>query len=281
MKVSVIIPVYNEAKEITSCLESLNAQSYKNIEVIVVDDGSTDKTLEVISNFKSEISNLKLLDQNHKGPGSARNLGAANASGKILVFVDADMTFDKNFIEKLTSPINSGKAIGTFSKDEFVSNSNNVWSTCWNINRNLPKDRMLPKNYPNSAPVFRAILKKEFDRVGGFETTGQYIDDWSLSQKLGSKSQMAPNAVYYHANPGSLKEVWHQARWIGKNNFISGSFIRILKSLFIYNPVSSIIVGITKSIIYQNINFLIFKVVYDFAILTSTLKSFTQEPQYK
>lgn len=279
--ISVIIPVYNEEQDISACLKSLKSQFYKNIEIIVVDDGSTDKTKEILKKLQRANYKLQIIHQNHKGPGSARNLGASKASGEILVFVDADMTFDKYFIEKLVSPIISGKAIGTFSRDEFVSNKNNIWSICWNINRNLPKERMIPKNYPNTAPVYRAILKKEFDRVGGFETTGQYTDDWSLSQKLDIKSQAAPNALYYHANPSSLKEIWHQARWIGKNDFISGNTLRILKSFIIYNPISSIIIGFVKSLIYQNIHFLIFKIIYDAAILTSLFKSFASEPQAK
>lgn len=287
-KVSIIIPVYNEEKEITACLESLNNQTYKNLEIILIDDGSTDRTTQAISNFASplgndlfRISNFQLLHQQHNGPGTARNLGASNSTGEILVFVDADMTFDKEFISNLIKPILNGKSIGTFSKNELVSNYKNPWSICWNINKNLPIDRMLPKDYGDTAPVFRAILKKEFDRVGGFETTGQYIDDWSLSQKLGIKSTVAPGAVYYHTNPASLKEVWHQARWIGKNSFLSGNVLRIIKSLLIYNLVASAITAIFKSIKYKNFHFLVFKLTYDLAIFTSVIMSFSSEPKYK
>src|SRR3972149_7564948 len=123
--ISVIIPIYNEETTIGECLNSLSKQSYKNLEVILVDDGSTDNTLHVIKNLKSlvrtrevKISNLILLKQNHKGPGPARNLGASRAKGEILVFVDADMTFEKDFVKDLTAPIIKGKTIGTFSKNE-------------------------------------------------------------------------------------------------------------------------------------------------------------------
>src|SRR3989338_5607166 len=138
--VSVIIPIYNEEEVIENCLESLAKQSYKDLEVILVDDGSTDRTLEIIRNWKFEIGNLKLLEQKHMGPGVARNLGASEANGDILVFVDADMAFDKNFVKDLVKPILDGKSIGTFSKNEFVTNKDNIWSICWNINRNLPAD---------------------------------------------------------------------------------------------------------------------------------------------
>src|SRR3989344_6018981 len=102
--ISVIIPVFNEEKTIGECLNSIKDQSYKHMEIIVVDDGSSDSTRNIVKGF----SDIKLLTQSHKGPGQARSLGAANAKGEILVFVDADMTFDKDFIGDLVKPILEG-----------------------------------------------------------------------------------------------------------------------------------------------------------------------------
>src|SRR3990167_5069479 len=101
-QISVIIPVYNEEKVIGRCLESLACQTLKLKEIIVVDDGSSDKTLQVLSNFQFSIFNFQLLQQRHKGAGAARNAGAAKATGEILVFVDADMRFHPKFLEELT-----------------------------------------------------------------------------------------------------------------------------------------------------------------------------------
>src|SRR3989344_4603321 len=228
MLVSIIIPVYNEEATIKKCIETLRNQSYEPLEIIIVDDSSTDKTVEIIK--KCQMSNVKckMFRQHHLGPGPARNLGAKQAEGKILVFVDADMTFDKNFIKDLIQPIINERAIGTFSKNEMNANKDNIWSACWNINRNWPIDRLIPPDYPETAPVFRAILKREFEKVSGFDATGEYTDDWSLSRKLGQKSTLAKGAIYNHSNPDNLKEVFKQARWIGKNEFIAGNFIRII-----------------------------------------------------
>lgn len=274
--VSVVIPVYNEEKVLEHCLNSLKLQSYKPVEIIVVDDGSTDNTPQIAKTF-----NVKFSSQNHKGPGPARNLGATKANGEILVFVDSDMTFEKNFIKDLTKPILNGKTIGTFSKNEMNANKNNVWSRCWNINRNWPLERLIPPDYPNTAPVFRAILKEEFNRVGGFDATGEYTDDWSLSRKLKKNSTLAKGAIYFHSNPGSLKEIYKQARWIGKNEFISGSVLRRIRSFVKYSLVLSIMIGVSKSLFFTTPQFLIFKIIYDFAITTSTVKSFFKEPKYK
>src|SRR3989344_8452161 len=277
--VSIIIPTYNEEKTIANCLKSIKNQTYKPVEVIVVDDGSTDYTEKIIKDLivQDSTKNLKLLHQEHKGPGPARNLGAKYAEGEILVFVDADMTFDKNFVKDLTQPIMSGRAIGTFSKNEMNANKDNIWSACWNINRNWPIDRLIPPDYPETAPVFRAILKREFKKVGGFDATGEYTDDWSLSRKLGQKSTLAKGAIYNHSNPDNLKEVFKQARWIGKNEFIAGNFIRIIRSLFFYSLPTSLIIGIYKSIINYKAKFIIFKLVYDSAIFISVCKAFLKE----
>ncbi|MEK9147232.1 MAG: glycosyltransferase family 2 protein [Patescibacteria group bacterium] len=280
-KITVVIPVYNEQKTIINCLTSLGSQTYKPLEVIVIDDGSTDKTRGIIENLKLKIENLQLLRQKHLGPGPARNLGASKAKGKILVFVDADMTFDKNFIRDLTAPILAGQTIGTFSKNEMNANVDNIWSRCWQINRGWPIDRLIPPDYPDKAPIFRAILKREFDKVDGFDATGEYTDDWSLSRKLGIKSTKAPGAIYYHANPSTLWEVFKQARWIGKNEFISGDLPRRIKSLILYSLPISFLIGLYRSFLNFNFYFLIFKLCYDAAVWISVIKSFFGERKSK
>jgi len=281
--VSIIIPTFNEEKTIANCLKYIKNQTYKPVEVIVVDDGSTDNTEKIIKDLLGQdgAKNLKLIHQNHKGPGPARNLGAKQAEGGILIFADADMTFDKKFVKDLIQPIISGRAIGTFSKNEMNANLQNIWSACWNINRNWPIDRLIPPDYPETAPVFRAILKREFEKVSGFDATGEYTDDWSLSRKLGVKSTLAKGAIYYHSNPDNLEEVFKQARWIGKNEFIAGNLIRKIRSLFFYSLPTSLVIGIYKSIVNFKVKFIIFKLVYDSAIFISVCKSFFKESKVK
>ena len=179
MKISVIIPTYNESNAIGECIASLAKQTYHDFEIIVVDDGSTDETPEKIS------SRVTTLHQNHLGAGAARNLGVKRASGEILVFVDADMTFDKNFLKNLVKPILSGSAKGTFSKYEYVSNWENVWARCWNINQNWEERKRHPRNYPDKQKVFRAILKKEFDRLKqGKEALLALIDEAEIAESV-------------------------------------------------------------------------------------------------
>lgn len=278
--ISIIIPAFNEEKAIGECLSSLLQQTYKDLEVIVVDDGSTDGTKSIVREFVK----VRLLTQDHLGAGAARNLGAKESKGDVLVFVDADMTFDKKFVEQLTKPIRAGRTIGTFSKNEMVENKNNVWSKCWNINKGLPTNRMHKKNYPDKQKVFRAILKKEFKKAGGFDLIG-YLDDYTLSEKLRVEAIAVEGAFFYHKNPGTLKEVYQQARWVGKSEHkrrkIKDEKVMRLISIVRYLPPFTLINGLRKAMFYKLPRFLIFKVVYDVAIEISLLKSFINEQKYK
>lgn len=273
MKVSVIIPTYNEADVISECLQSLSRQTYKDMEIIVVDDGSTDNTNSKLKTQKSklQLKTLKLLRQGHKGAGPARNLGAGHAKGEILVFVDADMTFEPNFIERLVEPIVKGKTKGTFSKEEYVSNPDNVWSQCWGINEGWEEGRRHRENYPDKQKVFRAILKSEFRKAGGFSATG-YADDWTLAEKLGYMATAAPRAKFYHRNPDTLLEVFRHARWVGKREYKLGKIGTAVAIVRASLPIS-LLVGIYKSLFYAKPAFLIFKVVYDFGIFLGAIES--------
>ncbi len=272
MKCSVIIPVYNEASVILDCLQSLIKQTVK-AEIVVVDDGSTDQTSLLINQIERYLP-LKYLTQKHRGPGAARNLGVINAMGNILVFVDADMTFAPDFIEDLIAPIIQSNTKGTFTTEEFVSNWGNIWARCWNFNNNLSGKKRLPDNYPNTAPVFRAILKSEFIKVQGFDEESGWIDDWTLSTKLGYNS-VATKAICYHKNPDNLHEVFNQAIWIGKNENISGDLVKIITNVLRYNPAASVMAGVIKMIRFKAPAFVIFKIIYDLGILVGILKSFT------
>jgi glycosyltransferase involved in cell wall biosynthesis len=270
MKVSVIIPVYNEEETVKNCLESLFKQSCRDLEVIVIDDGSTDKTAEVVSGY-ADSSSLILLKQKHRGAGAARNLGAKQAKGEIFVFVDGDMIFEKNFIKQLIKPILDGKAIGTFSKEEYLLNKENIWAQCWNINRGLPSNRMHPKDYPDKQKVFRAITKQAFVKAGGFDERAGYTDDWSLSEKLGVEAVVAPKAIFYHRNPGDLKEVFVQSRWMGKRRYKLG-LVGILVSLVRVSLPVSTIVGFAKSLLVKKPRFLLFKLISDLGIFIGILE---------
>ncbi len=96
MKFSFIIPTKNEGKYLEGCLQSIRAQSVRGYEIIVVDTNSKDKTKAIARKYKAHVIN-----EPRRGPGVARNTGAKASKGQILVFCDADVRFDRYFLEEL------------------------------------------------------------------------------------------------------------------------------------------------------------------------------------
>lgn len=213
--VSVVIPAYNEARVIARCLGSLLDQTHRPHEIIVVDDGSTDSTREIVRSF----GGVTLIEQTHEGSGAARNKGANAATGEVLCFVDADMHFARDFLAHLVAPIAVGEAIGTFHAIEYVANPHERWARLWNVNQRLPITRKLPEEYPEQQAVFRTIRRDDFLRVGGF-IAGGYDDDLSLAERLGRLAVAAPGAIVWHTNPARLREIYGQACWIGASNTV-------------------------------------------------------------
>lgn len=100
MLVSIIVPVYNGEEYIKKCLDSLLKQTYTNIEIIVIDDGSKDQTPLLLKEYEKE-KRVQVLTKENKGVSSARNKGLAKAKGDFIVFCDSDDYVDENFIEVL------------------------------------------------------------------------------------------------------------------------------------------------------------------------------------
>ena len=98
---SIIIPVYNAEKYIKDCLDSINAQTYKDIEVIIVDDGSTDGTYSIASSYVSRHSNYKLVKVKKGGVSKARNIALGMAMGEYVAFVDADDRLIERMLERI------------------------------------------------------------------------------------------------------------------------------------------------------------------------------------
>ena len=116
--ISIIVPVYNAQKYITKCLESIVTQNFKDIEIIIVNDGSTDNSLKIINFFAKRDSRIKVINKQNDGRAIARNIGLKNSSGEFIMFVDADDELEQGAIKKLYDAIvkdNSDIVIGNVS----------------------------------------------------------------------------------------------------------------------------------------------------------------------
>lgn len=103
--VSIIIPVYNAENYIEKCIKSLINQTYKFLEIIFVNDGSTDSSLQILKKYRLEYNNIIILEQKNKGQGEARNLGIKNARGRFITFADSDDWLSDEYIEVLYKDI--------------------------------------------------------------------------------------------------------------------------------------------------------------------------------
>lgn len=103
MKLSVIIPVYNCDEYLSNCIESVLQQTYYNLEILLIDDGSTDRSGAICDDFAKKDNRIIVLHQKNKGVSAARNLGLKHASGQVISFVDADDTLDLDMYEFLCS----------------------------------------------------------------------------------------------------------------------------------------------------------------------------------
>src|SRR6056297_2118486 len=100
---SVIVPVYNGEKYLKSCLESLAVQTLDNMEVIIIDDGSTDDTTDIARTFEETYRHFRVVRQQNSGRSAARNRGLDMAKGEFIAFVDADDFLDPMMYKKLFS----------------------------------------------------------------------------------------------------------------------------------------------------------------------------------
>lgn len=249
--VSVLIAAYNEAKHLPKCLRSLLSQSYPQIEIIVIDDGSSDDTALVAA----VCERVRVIRQAHAGKAIAVNRGARAATGDILLFLDGDMIFEREYVERMVRPILEGRAVGTCHEDEFVANPENPWAACWQRSAGLPLDRRVvvtDQQRRDGSVIFRAVPRALFLSVGGFDDTG-FHDDQTLAPKLNARATFIAGAACHHHNPETLREVFRTGIWGGKSLALKGGWkamlpyapplvaVRVMRGAITVRPFASVV----------------------------------------
>lgn len=120
-KFSIIIPVYNVEEYIKDCLESVKNQTFKDYEVIVVNDGTKDKSMDIVKNY-----DVKVINQENQGLSGARNTGAKEAKGEYLIFLDSDDWIDKNLLEDVSKVLDDDPDVVRFQIRETFENKDNI-----------------------------------------------------------------------------------------------------------------------------------------------------------
>ena len=119
--VSVIVPVYNVEKYLKRCLDSIVNQTYKNIEVICIDDGSPDNSINILREFEKKDNRIKIIRQKNMGLSKARNVGIDYSSGKYILFVDSDDCIENNMVELMLKKIEDNKLDLVICGNTYVS----------------------------------------------------------------------------------------------------------------------------------------------------------------
>lgn len=219
-RVSVVVPSFNCEKTIARCIECILAQSHPVYEIIIVDDGSTDRTAEIIRTFKT----VKYLYQPNAGPASARNLGGKEADGEFIFFTDSDCLPGKNWI---------GESLKHFKKPDVavvsgsygISNPQSRLARCIHQEILFRHKRLMPA-YPKSFGSYNFGIKREvFRQIGGFNESYRQAsgEDNDLSYKVlkqGFRIYFEPESTVDHFHPTRvfqyLKEQFRHGFWRAK-----------------------------------------------------------------
>jgi glycosyltransferase involved in cell wall biosynthesis len=211
-KYSVVVPAYNSSATIGECLGALARQSISEYEVIVVDDGSTDRTGEIINGFKiadSEGFSLRYIYQPNAGPASARNHGAREAQGDIILFTDADCVPVTTWVQEMAGPFKDPEVSAV--KGAYRTSQRSLWARFAQVEF-LERFEMLKRaQSTDMVDTYSAAFRRAvFHGAGGFDESFPVAnnEDTDLSYKLstaGHKMLFNPGAIVYHLkHPDSL-----------------------------------------------------------------------------
>jgi len=189
-KVSVIIPVYNAQDYLKQCMDSIIGQTIRDIEIICIDDQSTDNSLEILQQYAIRDSRIKVIKQEKSGAGAARNKGLKFASGEYLSFLDADDFFEPNMLEKAYSAgVQNMSDIVVFRSDiydnvkkKFIPNFSTIRTDL------IPKKKSFCfKDLKND--IFRVFIGWAWDKL--------FLRDFVISHQLYFQEQRTTNDLFF------------------------------------------------------------------------------------
>ncbi|TMV50800.1 glycosyltransferase [Paenibacillus mesophilus] len=193
-RVSVIMPCFNDGAYIEEAVASVYAQTYKNIELIIIDDGSDDEnTLNVLNKIKN--SNTKFLRTNRLRPAGARNAGIEQATGKYILPLDSDDIIEKNYVEKAVEILEGNQEVGVvYCYADLFGEKSGRWDL-----PNYSLEKMLLDNVVFVTALFH---KEDWEKVGGFNTNMKHgmedYDFWLSVMELGREIYQIPEVLFHY-----------------------------------------------------------------------------------
>ncbi|MBL7196622.1 MAG: glycosyltransferase [Candidatus Omnitrophica bacterium] len=213
--VSIIVPVYNAEKTIRKCIESLLNIDYMQYDILIIDDESTDKTKEILSEYKNRIH---IIESQHSGPSRCRNIAAKDAKGDFIAFTDSDCIVDKDWITELLKGFVNQKVASVggsqYSPEDETYFGNRV-QDFFDITgflggyiKNKKREDIVEVQHN---PSCNAIYRREvFLEIGSFDEKLWPCEDVDLDYRLKKKGfvfMYNPKAIVYHYRPQSFKQL--------------------------------------------------------------------------
>ena len=205
-KISIVIPIYNVEQYLRECIDSVIKQTYENLEIILVNDGSKDNSLNICKEYLDKDKRIRIIDQKNAGLSAARNVGLEASTGEYVMFIDSDDYMDLNACKVLYNAIEGTDYEFVSANFVFTDSNGKPWKKPKFSNKFKNKELTI-KNYRESfyfinAPVWNKIFKREYliENNLRFEV-GLYAEDAIFTTLLYLKAQKAyyiKDVVYYY-----------------------------------------------------------------------------------
>lgn len=210
IKISVIVPIYNSEKFLKKCLDSIVNQSLKELEIILVDDGSTDNSYHICDEYRDRDPRIILIRQSNQKQGAARNRGIEIANGKYIGFVDADDYVDLNFFEKLYNAAEKYDTDVALASLKKVCVQKEKYKWHFKTEKILVTDHekfLHGKQIKNAAPYNKIYRKSLIDKCKLRFAENVFYEDGLFTTKAiyyANKVIIVPGTNYYYLkNPNS------------------------------------------------------------------------------
>lgn len=215
---SIIVPVYNAEKFLDKCITSLLKQTLSDIEIILVNDGSTDSSLDICYKFEQSDNRVKVYSQSNSGQSKARNVGLANATGKYIAFVDSDDWVDEDYYEKLVEACERNDAEVSCASILRVRKHSQKFRINYTSEKVItePQAKIDVARVPDMCYVWNKVYRRSFlDKLNLKFIEGMFFEDVDFVTRavyFSNKIVTVPGTYYhYWTNGNSTVKTMHKS----------------------------------------------------------------------
>lgn len=206
-QVSIIMPFYNRAQVINATIDSVLQQSYRDFELICVDDGSTDRVPSILADYAAKDPRVKIITKSHTNPGDARNLGYNASVGEYILFLDSDDLYHERFVEKMLSAMQQEKSDLVICNYQCFNHATGLPSLVLQTTygdtlsvKTFSREKLLEKVFDYGCAVWRRLFRREI--IDQYQIQFQSLD-------CAEDHLFVFNYSLHYQSAVRLKELWH------------------------------------------------------------------------